>query len=332
MVGPFDASFLTGIVLVALALGVAYGAMANPDLPIVGSGRGALLTVAVLGMAGCSVGGLSQAPVLGWSHPYIIVGSVLGVVALVVITSGLLEWDLVLRPVAQLVPGRLAVRRVRRPARDRRPRRGDRREGPDRRRVLHPRDTVEAIARRRASRERTWGWPTGRIPTPAQRTNVPMRPRSSCGRSRGESRFIPTPFGDTHVIVSGEPDGDAVVMLHAASLTAAQWYLQAGDLGRTHRLYAVDIMGDIGLSRQRAEDPHASTGGGLAGGDARRIGAGPRCAGRIVVRRLPRDQPRGRAARPRAAAWPSLPRRRRSSRSSRSPTCSFGPAACCHSR
>ena len=109
MVGPLDASFLTGILLVVLALGVAYGAMADPDLPIVGSGRGALLTVAVLGMVGCSVGGLSQAPVLGWSHPYIVVGSVLGVFALVVIASGLLESDLVLRPVAHLVPGRFAA-------------------------------------------------------------------------------------------------------------------------------------------------------------------------------------------------------------------------------
>lgn len=109
MVGPLDVSFLTGVVLVVLALGVAYGAMADPDLPIVGSGRGALLAVAVLGMAGCSVGGLSQAPVLGWSHPYIVLGSVLGVVALVVIASGLLESDLVLRPVAQLVPGSFAA-------------------------------------------------------------------------------------------------------------------------------------------------------------------------------------------------------------------------------
>ncbi|HEX5827762.1 MAG TPA: alpha/beta fold hydrolase [Candidatus Limnocylindrales bacterium] len=66
-----------------------------------------------------------------------------------------------------------------------------------------------------------------------------------------ESRFVPTPFGDTHVIVSGEPDGAPVVMLHAASLSAVQWYLQAERLGLTHRLFAVDIMGDIGLSRQR---------------------------------------------------------------------------------
>ena len=55
------------------------------------------------------------------------------------------------------------------------------------------------------------------------------------------------------MIVSGEPDGEPVVLLHAASLSAVQWYLQAEALGRTHRLYAVDLMGDIGLSRQRAE-------------------------------------------------------------------------------
>ena len=65
-----------------------------------------------------------------------------------------------------------------------------------------------------------------------------------------ESRFVETPFGATHVVVSGPQDGEPVVLIHAASLSATQWYLQAGDLGIDHRLYAVDIMGDIGLSTQ----------------------------------------------------------------------------------
>ena len=69
---------------------------------------------------------------------------------------------------------------------------------------------------------------------------------------RFESQFVGTPFGDTHVVVSGDPQGDPVVLLHAAALTATQWYLQASELGRSHRLYAFDLMGDIGLSRQRA--------------------------------------------------------------------------------
>ena len=65
-----------------------------------------------------------------------------------------------------------------------------------------------------------------------------------------ESRDIATPFGPTHVVASGPADGEPIVFVHAASLSATQWYLQAADLGTTHRLYAVDIMGDVGLSTQ----------------------------------------------------------------------------------
>jgi pimeloyl-ACP methyl ester carboxylesterase len=65
-----------------------------------------------------------------------------------------------------------------------------------------------------------------------------------------ESRFVATRFGPTHVVVSGRPDGDPAVLIHAASLGAPQWYFQAAALGATRRLYAIDIMGDIGLSTQ----------------------------------------------------------------------------------
>jgi pimeloyl-ACP methyl ester carboxylesterase len=65
-----------------------------------------------------------------------------------------------------------------------------------------------------------------------------------------ERRGVETPFGTTHVVSSGAADGDPIVLLHAASLSAAQWYLQAADLGATHRLHAADIMGDIGRSAQ----------------------------------------------------------------------------------
>ena len=67
-----------------------------------------------------------------------------------------------------------------------------------------------------------------------------------------ESRLVETPFGRTHVIVSGAERGDPVILVHAASLSATQWYLQAQDLGARHPLIAVDIMGDIGLSSQTA--------------------------------------------------------------------------------
>jgi pimeloyl-ACP methyl ester carboxylesterase len=68
-----------------------------------------------------------------------------------------------------------------------------------------------------------------------------------------EALYVPTPVGPTHVLVSGADDGPPLVLIHAASLSATQWYPQAAELGSTHRLYAVDIMGDIGLSRQTGQ-------------------------------------------------------------------------------
>ena len=104
MVKLFDARVFLGTLLVVGALVIAYAALTRDSLPIVGIGRGALLAVAVVGMAGCAVAGISQAPVLGWTDPMIILGSVLGVIALVIIGAGLFDWQPVLQPVAGLVP------------------------------------------------------------------------------------------------------------------------------------------------------------------------------------------------------------------------------------
>ena len=65
-----------------------------------------------------------------------------------------------------------------------------------------------------------------------------------------ESRVVTTPFGPTHVVVAGPADRKPIVLVHAGALSATQWYLQAAGLGADHRLFAVDIMGDIGLSTQ----------------------------------------------------------------------------------
>jgi pimeloyl-ACP methyl ester carboxylesterase len=66
------------------------------------------------------------------------------------------------------------------------------------------------------------------------------------------TRLIDTPFGRTHVVESGCPSGNPVVLIHAASLSATQWYLQADHLGVGRHLFAIDILGDIGLSEQTA--------------------------------------------------------------------------------
>jgi hypothetical protein len=101
----FDSTFVLGSVLVLLALGIAVAAAMRADLPLVGTGVGALIAVAVIGMAGCAVGGISQAPAAGWTNPAVVAGIVLGVVALVVTAAGVFGWSGVLQPVAQLIPG-----------------------------------------------------------------------------------------------------------------------------------------------------------------------------------------------------------------------------------
>jgi pimeloyl-ACP methyl ester carboxylesterase len=65
-----------------------------------------------------------------------------------------------------------------------------------------------------------------------------------------EQRQVTTSFGPTHVVVSGPASGAPLVLLHAAGTTALLWHRQIADLSATHRVFAVDILGDIGLSEQ----------------------------------------------------------------------------------
>lgn len=61
-----------------------------------------------------------------------------------------------------------------------------------------------------------------------------------------EERDVPTPYGSTHVIVSGPAEGPPLVLLHCALMTSAIWSPIIGDLSSRHRTYAVDVMGDVG--------------------------------------------------------------------------------------
>lgn len=106
MVKLFDTTFFVGSLLVLAALAVAFLALTRNEMPLVGTGVGALVAVAVIGMAGCAVAGISQAPVVGWTAPVIVLGTVLGVVALAVIGAGIFGWDAVLKPIAGFVPTR----------------------------------------------------------------------------------------------------------------------------------------------------------------------------------------------------------------------------------
>jgi hypothetical protein len=99
MLKALDGSFWAGGALVVVTLAVAAGAVLSPSFPIIGNGRLALVTVGILGMAACAVAGIGQAPAVGWTNPAVVVGSVLGVLALLVIAAGLGVWPGVVQPV-----------------------------------------------------------------------------------------------------------------------------------------------------------------------------------------------------------------------------------------
>jgi pimeloyl-ACP methyl ester carboxylesterase len=61
--------------------------------------------------------------------------------------------------------------------------------------------------------------------------------------------YIPTSFGETHVIASGPQDAPPIVLLHALLATATSWYRNVESLSQAHRVYAVDIIGEGNPSR-----------------------------------------------------------------------------------
>lgn len=61
--------------------------------------------------------------------------------------------------------------------------------------------------------------------------------------------YVPTRFGETHVIASGPQDAPPLVLLHALLATATSWYRNVAALSQSYRVYAVDIIGEGDPSR-----------------------------------------------------------------------------------
>ena len=104
----FDATFLGGTILAVLAVGLAWAAVTRVELPVLGSGAWLLLAIGVVGLASCAVGGSGTVPEFDITQPRILIGTVLGVVAIVIVIAGLLGWTAPFQPLVQLVPGEAA--------------------------------------------------------------------------------------------------------------------------------------------------------------------------------------------------------------------------------
>lgn len=63
-----------------------------------------------------------------------------------------------------------------------------------------------------------------------------------------ESRLLETSRGRVHVIVSGPQEAPPLLLLHAAALSSWSWIYNIEELSRDRRVYAVDLIGDAGLS------------------------------------------------------------------------------------
>lgn len=63
-----------------------------------------------------------------------------------------------------------------------------------------------------------------------------------------ESKYVSTSFGDTHVLVSGPAKGKPIVLMHGKYGSATSWRDNIEALSRDHRVFAIDILGDLGKS------------------------------------------------------------------------------------
>lgn len=64
-----------------------------------------------------------------------------------------------------------------------------------------------------------------------------------------EALEVLTRFGSTHAVVSGPPSAPPLVLLHGNFASATMWHPNVADLSRFRRVYALDIIGNLGKSR-----------------------------------------------------------------------------------
>ncbi|RED59397.1 alpha/beta fold hydrolase [Cohnella lupini] len=59
---------------------------------------------------------------------------------------------------------------------------------------------------------------------------------------------VETSFGPTYVIESGSKDNPPLILLHGSVSNSFTWYSDVASLSQTYNVYAIDIIGEAGLS------------------------------------------------------------------------------------
>lgn len=65
---------------------------------------------------------------------------------------------------------------------------------------------------------------------------------------RYDDFFLDTKYGEVHVIASGAVDAPPMFMIHASGVSSWSWKDNIAMLSRSYRTYAIDLIGDAGLS------------------------------------------------------------------------------------
>ncbi len=63
-----------------------------------------------------------------------------------------------------------------------------------------------------------------------------------------ESFSVPTRYGSTHINACGPKGAAPLVLLPGAAVSSTMWYQNVEALSRSHRVFALDIIGDMGKS------------------------------------------------------------------------------------
>ena len=64
-----------------------------------------------------------------------------------------------------------------------------------------------------------------------------------------ETKYVPTAYGETYMIVSGPADGEPLILIHGMGCNATDWSPNIAALARTYRVYALDIIGYVGKGK-----------------------------------------------------------------------------------